>query len=96
MSKQQDNRKNSRTLCSFCGQAGSRADALIEGPNKVFICPDCVELCHNIIRQNRRQQTGRSMGVKRIPMPREIREYLDEYVVGQDRAKRYLSVAVHN
>ena len=96
MNKQQDNRRNNKAICSFCGQAGGRADALIEGPNKVFICPDCVELCHNIIRQNRRQQTGRPAGIKRIPMPREIKEYLDEYVVGQDRAKRYLSVAVHN
>jgi ATP-dependent Clp protease ATP-binding subunit ClpX len=96
MNKQQDNRRNNKAICSFCGQAGGRADALIEGPNKVFICPDCVELCHNIIRQNRRQQAGRPAGIKRIPMPREIKEYLDEYVVGQDRAKRYLSVAVHN
>jgi len=95
MTKQQDNRRN-KAICNFCGQAGNQTDALIEGPNKVFICPDCVELCHNIIRQNRRQQTGRSPAVKRIPRPREIKEYLDQYVVGQDRAKRYLSVGVHN
>jgi len=96
MNKQQDNRRNNKAICNFCGQAGSQADALIEGPNKVFICPDCVELCHNIIRQNRRQQTGRPTALKRIPGPREIKEYLDQYVVGQDRAKRYLSVGVHN
>jgi len=96
MNKQQDNRRNNKAICSFCGQAGSQADALIEGPNKVFICPDCVELCHNIIRQNRKQQTGKPSPVKRIPRPREIKEYLDQYVVGQDRAKRYLSVGVHN
>jgi ATP-dependent Clp protease ATP-binding subunit ClpX len=95
MTKQPDNRRN-KAICSFCGQAGNQTDALIEGPNKVFICPDCVELCHNIIRQNRRQQTGRSAAVKRIPRPREIKEYLDQYVVSQERAKRYLSVAVHN
>jgi len=95
MTKQSGNRK-SRAICSFCGRAGSQTDTLIEGPDNVFICPECVELCHNIIKQNRRQGTVPRRKMKETPRPREIKEYLDQYVIGQDNAKRYLSVAVHN
>jgi ATP-dependent Clp protease ATP-binding subunit ClpX len=91
----QSNFKKSKAICSFCGRSASQADTLIEGPNKVFICPECVELCHNIIRQNRKQ-TVSSVSLKKMPRPREIKEYLDQYVIGQEHAKRYLSVAVHN
>jgi ATP-dependent Clp protease ATP-binding subunit ClpX len=96
MAKQTDNRKP-KAICSFCGRSGSQADTLIEGPNRVFICPECVELCHNIIRQNRKQ-TGRIIGtsLKDMPKPKQIKEYLDQYVIGQEHAKKYLSVAVHN
>ncbi len=87
--------KKPKAICSFCGRSASQADTLIEGPNKVFICPECVELCHNIIRQNRKQ-TSSSVGLKEMPRPRKIKEYLDQYVIGQEHAKRYLSVAVHN
>jgi ATP-dependent Clp protease ATP-binding subunit ClpX len=62
----------------------------------VFICPDCVDLCHNIILQNRKSVTGSEFGLKNMPKPREIKEYLDQYVIGQEHAKKYLSVAVHN
>jgi len=96
MTKQDNSRKNHKPICSFCGQPGSKAETLIEGPNKVFICPDCVELCNTIIRQNRRHQVSRPIKTKTIPSPRKIKEYLDQYVVGQEKAKRYLSVAVHN
>ncbi len=95
MAKQSNSRK-SRALCSFCGRSGNQADTLIEGPDNVFICPECVELCHNIIKQNRRQVGGRRTSTKDTPKPREIKEYLDQYVIGQDSAKRYVSVAVHN
>ncbi len=95
MAKQSGNRK-SRAICSFCGRAGSQTDTLIEGPENVFICPECVELCHNIIKQNRRQSAAPRTSLKETPKPREIKEYLDQYVIGQDNAKRYLSVAVHN
>jgi ATP-dependent Clp protease ATP-binding subunit ClpX len=95
MTKQSNNRK-SRAICSFCGRSGNQADTLIEGPDNVFICPECVELCHNIIKQNRRQVGGRRTSVKDTPKPREIKEYLDQYVIGQESAKRYVSVAVHN
>jgi len=96
MAKQTNNRKP-KAICSFCGRSGSQSDTLIEGPNRVFICPECVELCHNIIRQNRKQ-TSRTIGtsLKEMPKPKQIKEYLDQYVIGQEHAKKYLSVAVHN
>jgi len=88
--------KNRRTRCSFCGRTSSDKDTFIEGPNKVFICPDCVDLCHNIVDQNRRRLHEPSMNLREMPSPREIKEYLDKYVIGQEHAKKYLSVAVHN
>jgi len=96
MAKQSNNRKP-RAICSFCGRTGNQADTLIEGPNRVYICPECVELCHNIIQQNRKRSTkSGSVGPDDMPRPREIKEYLDQYVIGQEHAKKYLSVAVHN
>ena len=95
MAKRSNNRKT-KVICSFCGRAGSQAEAFIEGPNNVFICPECVELCHNIIRQDHKQLRRQAIGLKEIPRPREIKEYLDEYVISQEHAKKYLAVAVHN
>jgi len=88
--------KRTKAICSFCGRSGNHADTLIEGPNKVFICPECVDLCHNIIQQNRRRSTKSATELEDMPRPREIKEYLDEYVIGQQHAKKYISVAVHN
>ena len=90
------NSRNSKAICSFCGRSGSQADTLIEGPDRIFICPECVELCHNIIRQDRKRATRSSISLKKMPKPKEIKEYLDQYVIGQEHAKKYLSVAVHN
>ena len=95
MAKRSNNR-NSKAICSFCGRSGSQADTLIEGPDRIFICPECVELCHNIIRQDRKRATRSSISLKKMPKPKEIKEYLDQYVIGQEHAKKYLSVAVHN
>ena len=95
MAKKSNNR-NSKAICSFCGKLGSQADTLIEGPDKVFICPECVELCHNIIRQDRKRGARSSISLKEMPKPKAIKEYLDQYVIGQEHAKKYLSVAVHN
>ena len=95
MAKKSNNR-NTKAICSFCGRSGSQADTLIEGPDKVFICPECVELCHNIIRQDRKRSAKGSVSLKEMPRPKAIKEYLDQYVIGQDHAKKYLSVAVHN
>jgi ATP-dependent Clp protease ATP-binding subunit ClpX len=71
-------------------------DAFVEGPGGVFICPDCVELCYNIVRQEKRRQGGSSIVFDEVPKPREIKEFLDQYVIGQEKAKKALSVAVHN
>jgi len=95
MAKQSNGRKR-KAICSFCGRSSSQADTFIEGPSNVFICPECVELCHNIIRQDRRQLRRPVVSLKEMPTPREIKEYLDQYVISQEHAKKYLSVAVHN
>jgi ATP-dependent Clp protease ATP-binding subunit ClpX len=92
----QSNTKKTKAICSFCGRAATHSDTLIEGPNKVYICPECVELCHNIIRQNRRRTGMGSVSLEEMPKPKTIKEYLDQYVIGQEHAKKYLSVAVHN
>lgn len=69
---------------------------MVEGPGEVFICSSCVELCHNIIKQEKRKLSASRPLFGSIPTPRNIKEFLDSYVVGQDTAKRALSVAVHN
>jgi len=96
MAKQSGGNKKGRAICSFCGRSASQSETLIEGPNNIFICPECVDLCHDITQQNVRRLSRPSISLKEMPRPREIKEYLDEYVIGQERAKRYLSVAVHN
>ena len=95
MTKQTTN-KSSKAVCSFCGKPANQSETLIEGPNKVFICPECVDLCSTIIKQDRKRSTSSEVTLKKMPKPREIKEFLDEYVIGQDHAKKYLSVAVHN
>ncbi len=80
--------------CSFCGKSQKEVKKLIAGPT-VYICDECIGLCNDIIaeEQERESQNG---GAFRIPKPSEIKGVLDEYVVGQDRAKKTLAVAVHN
>ncbi len=92
----QSNGKKHKAICSFCGRSSSQDDTLIEGPNRVFICPECVDLCHNIIQQNRKRISSVVPSLEEMPKPKEIKEYLDQYVIGQEHAKKYLSVAVHN
>ena len=95
MAKQSD-KKNTKAICSFCGRSSSEVDTFIEGPNNVFICPECVDLCHNIIIQSGKKTGKSAVNLDEMPKPREIKEYLDEYVIGQDHTKKYISVAVHN
>ncbi len=80
--------------CSFCGKSQHEVRKLIAGPS-VFICDECVELCNDIIREEVQDKSGTSKGSK-LPTPREINEILDDYVVGQNHAKKVLSVAVYN
>ncbi|RKY07789.1 MAG: ATP-dependent Clp protease ATP-binding subunit ClpX [Planctomycetota bacterium] len=85
-----------RDLCSFCGRTKKQVDAFVEGPAGVFICPECIDLCYNIVRQERKRVRGISTSMEDVPKPREIKEFLDQYVIGQAHAKKYLAVAVHN
>ncbi|HYM87187.1 MAG TPA: ATP-dependent Clp protease ATP-binding subunit ClpX, partial [Pseudoxanthomonas sp.] len=84
---------NKILYCSFCGKSQHEVRKLIAGPS-VFICDECVELCNDIIREEleEKAQSARSS----LPKPREILEVLDQYVIGQQRAKRTLAVAVYN
>jgi ATP-dependent Clp protease ATP-binding subunit ClpX len=89
--------KRRRTsTCSFCGKTHREVGPMVEGPNDAYICSNCVDLCHNIIRQEKRKASGVKPLFSRIPAPREILEYLERYVVGQEYAKKALAVAVHN
>ena len=89
------NTKDSNKLlhCSFCGKNQNEVNKLIAGPS-VFICDECVDLCNEIIRDELEEKSLQSQ--ESLPKPKEIKENLDEYVIGQDHAKRVLSVAVYN
>jgi len=84
------------TTCSFCGKSSRDVGPMVEGPSDVYICANCVDLAHNIIRQEKRKLTSATPLFSAIPSPRQVKEFLDQYVVGQDGAKRALAVAVHN
>jgi len=83
----------SQFYCSFCGKSQHEVRKLIAGPS-VFICNECIELCTDIIREEEKSHGGTTR--KGMPTPSEIARFLDDYVIGQARAKRTLSVAVHN
>ena len=84
------------TTCSFCGKSSRDVGPMVEGPSDVYICANCVDLAHNIIRQEKRKMSANQPLFSSIPTPRQIKEFLDQYVVGQIHAKRALAVAVHN
>ncbi|NBX35712.1 MAG: ATP-dependent Clp protease ATP-binding subunit ClpX [Planctomycetes bacterium] len=84
------------TTCSFCGKTSREVGPMVEGPNDVFICANCTDLCQNIFKQEKRRVSGGAPAITQIPSPRQIKEYLDQYVIDQDRAKKSLAVAVHN
>jgi ATP-dependent Clp protease ATP-binding subunit ClpX len=88
--------KNRNASCSFCLKNYRDVGPLVEGPGDVYICGECVELCQSIIEQEKRRRTNTRTSFSHIPTPRTIKDKLDQYVVGQQRAKRVLSVAVHN
>src|SRR5471030_1046561 len=93
MTKAASGDSKSTLYCSFCGKSQHEVRKLIVGPT-VFICDECVELCMDIIREEHKITLVKSKDG--VPTPREIREVLDDYVIGQEHAKKVLSVAVHN
>lgn len=81
--------------CSFCGKSQHEVRKLIAGPS-VFICEECVDLCNEIIREDSDEALAEGAGERKLPAPKEIAEILDQYVIGQERAKKVLAVAVYN
>src|SRR5438132_11830225 len=88
--------RNRNAFCSFCRKSYRDVGPLVEGPGDVYICGECIELCQSIIDQYRRRRGVSKTLVTNIPSPRSLKDKLDQYVIGQQRAKKVLSVAVHN
>jgi len=94
MGRDRNDRDDDKLLyCSFCGKSQHEVRKLIAGPN-VFICDECVELCNDIIREE--MEDNAPAAAYKLPKPHDINQVLDEYVIGQERAKKVLSVAVYN
>jgi ATP-dependent Clp protease ATP-binding subunit ClpX len=83
-------------FCSFCRKSYRDVGPLVEGPGDVYICGECIELCQSILDQERKRRGTSKQLFTRVPSPREIVAQLDEYVIGQESAKRVLAVAVHS
>ena len=88
--------RNRNAYCSFCRKSYRDVGPLVEGPGDVYICGECIELCQSIIDQEKRRRGVSKTLFTNIPSPRTIKDKLDQYVIGQQRAKKVLSVAVHN
>lgn len=106
MTRKREDRKD-QPVCDYCSKGSKEAGILVEGPilkkevngrpvgNKPYICPACIELCGNIVRE-KSKKVGSGILPKRLPTPRQIVAELNQYIVGQDHAKRVLAVGVHN
>ncbi len=92
--------KRTQYHCSFCGKSRDQVKRLVAGPGSVYICDECIELCREIIEEEAggagAQPAAAAPAAGTVPSPREIHEHLDNYVIGQDAAKKVLSVAVYN
>ncbi len=87
-------RRDQKQYCSFCGKRQDDVLVLIAGPNDTYICDECVEKCYHIIKEHKK--SSYNFELKDIPKPEQIKRILDEYVIGQEKAKKILSVAVYN
>ncbi len=81
------------TTCSFCGKTSREVGAMVEGPNDVYVCCNCVDLCQNIFKQEKRRVAASKHSFGEVPTPRQVKEFLDQYIIGQDQAKKALAVA---
>jgi ATP-dependent Clp protease ATP-binding subunit ClpX len=88
--------RNRNAYCSFCRRSHRDVGPLVEGPGDVYICGECIDLCQSIIEQERKRRGTGKAPAAATPSPRSIKAKLDQYVIGQNRAKKVLSVAVHN
>lgn len=96
--------RQKQASCSYCGRPAEMSEFLIPSPDeKVYVCPDCVEQMHTMIKEyyesinkGAKKQPSAKIDLEKVPKPADIKKFLDEYVIGQDNAKRYLSVAVYN
>ncbi len=93
MSRRDD--RSDTLICSFCGKSQEEVKKLIAGPT-VYICDECIELCNDIIAEESKLEDASGTDVRKLPKPQEIKDVLDEYVIGQGRAKKVLAVAVYN
>lgn len=90
-----NNKMTPQPICSFCGRTSGEVERLIAGPG-VYICNECIEVCDSILKEEHRKAEADSVKGMKLPVPQEIKKYLDQYVIGQDEAKIALSVAVYN
>lgn len=90
-----NNKMTPQPICSFCGRTSDEVERLIAGPG-VYICNECIEVCDSILKEEHRKAEADSVKGMKLPVPQEIKKYLDQYVIGQNEAKIALSVAVYN
>ena len=92
-------KNDGRIRCSFCGKTQEQVNRLISGPNGAFICDECIDICADILEEEAMEEAGMRTSAKEeinLLKPEELKAFLDDYVIGQDQAKKVLSVAVYN